>query len=71
MIASVEILMDDSYFNSYISVGSGTLKPEWDDKIFFYVDSKEDLQSLMEEENGEDFIVTKIYDWYEPEEIFA
>lgn len=68
MFASVEILMDGGYFGSTIAIGTGTLGEPYDSRIFFYVDSKEDLESLMNEDNGEDFVVTQIYDYFEDKE---
>lgn len=63
MIAEVQILMDGNYFTSLIAVGTGTLEGKDDEKIFFYVDSMEDLKALMKEDNGEDFQVTVVYDF--------
>ena len=63
MIAEVQILMDGNYFTSLIAVGTGTLDEKDDEKIFFYVDSMEDLKALMKEDNGEDFQVTVVYDF--------
>lgn len=63
MIAEVQILMDGNYFTSLIAVGTGTLGWKDDEKIFFYVDSMEDLKALMKEDNGEDFQVTVVYDF--------
>ena len=63
MIAEVQILMDGNYFTSLIAVGTGTLDEKYDEKIFFYVDSMEDLKALMKEDNGEDFQVTVVYDF--------
>ena len=63
MIAEVQILMDGNYFTSFIAVGTGTLEGKDDEKIFFYVDSMEDLKALMKEDNGEDFQVTVVYDF--------
>lgn len=33
-----------------------------DNEIFFYCDGKEELNRLMQEDNGEDFVVTEILD---------
>lgn len=37
--------------------------PKNDDKIFFYADGPEDFLRLLERNNGEDFVVAKIY-WF-------
>ena len=65
MFANVEILMDGGYFGAVIAIGTGTLGEPFDSKIFFYVDSKEELQSLMNEDNGQDFVVTNVFDYFE------
>lgn len=69
MYALVEILFEDNYLKVVIAVGTG-YNEKYDDKIFFYVDSMEDLKSLKEE-GVEDFVVTDIIETYEnPEDIF-
>ena len=65
MFANVEIKMDGGYFGSVIAIGTGTLGEPYDSRIFFYVDSKEDLKALMEEDNGEDFVVTRVFNYFE------
>ena len=69
MVVLAEILMDGAFSTVYIAVGTGTLDEKLDDKIFFYVDSEEDLKALMKEDNGEDFQVIGIYDTYETTEL--
>ena len=61
MIAECEILMDGNYLDVKIAVGTGTLNAKEDEEIFFYVDSEEDLEFLLNENNGEDFHIIQIY----------
>jgi len=71
MFAAVEIKMDGSFFGGIIAIGTGSV-PKYDDKIFYYVDSQEDLEALMKEDNGEDFCVTQIYEYYDSlEELYG
>ena len=66
MYAVVEILMDDAYMNVVFGIGVGSgIDEKVDEKIFFYVDSMEDLESLKNEDNGEDFVVTNIKEVFE------
>ena len=71
MFAVCEILFDGCYEEVVIAVGTGTLPDVHDDeKIFFYVDSLEDLESLKTE-GVEDFQITTVKGVYnELNEIF-
>ena len=64
MFALCEILFEGCYETVVIAVGTGTLGDRDDEKIFFYVDSEEDLKSLMQD-GVEDFTVTEIKGMYE------
>ena len=66
MYALVEILFDENYLQVIIAVGTG-YNEKYDDRIFFYVDSMEDLESLKEK-GVEDFVVTRIIETYDTEE---
>ena len=69
MYVVAEILYDGNYEQVVIAVGTG-YNEKYDDKIFFYVDSEEDLESLKEE-GVEDFVVTRVLERYDTaEEIF-
>lgn len=69
MYVVAEILYDGNYEQVVIAVGTG-YNEKYDNKIFFYVDSEEDLESLKEE-GVEDFVVTRVLERYDTaEEIF-
>ena len=69
MYVLAEILFDGDYEEVIIAVGADYIE-KYDDKIFFYVDSEEDLESLKKE-GVEDFVVTRILERYDTaEEIF-
>lgn len=69
MYVIAEIYYDGNYEDVVIAVGTG-YNEKYDDKIFFYVDSEEDLESLKKE-GVEDFVVTRILERYDTaEEIF-
>ena len=59
MYALVEILQDENYLTTVIAVGIGYDEKN-DDRIFYYVDSMEDLEALKYE-GVEDFVVTDIF----------
>lgn len=59
MYALVEILQDENYLTTVIAVGTGYDEKN-DDRIFYYVDSMEDLEALKYE-GVEDFVVTDIF----------
>ena len=63
MYALVEILFEGNYEQVVIAVGTG-FNEKYDDRIFFYVDSMDDLESLKEE-GVEDFVVTRVIDLFE------
>lgn len=69
MYVLAEILFDGDYEEVIIAVGADYIE-KYDDYIFFYVDSEEDLESLKKE-GVEDFVVTRILERYDTaEEIF-
>lgn len=59
MYALVEILTEGNYLTTVIAIGAGYDEKN-DDKIYFYVDSMEDLEALKYE-GVEDFVVTEVY----------
>ena len=66
MYVIAEILYDGNYENVVIAVGTG-YNEKYDDRIFFYVDSEQDLESLKEE-GVEDFTLLRVLERYETEE---
>lgn len=70
MYVNAEISIDGSLLDVIIAVGEGSVG-KYDDKIFFYVDSEEELYPLMNDDNGEDFVVRSIKERYDNiEDIF-
>ena len=70
MYVDAEIRFDDNLMSVIIAVGEG-YNEKYDEHIFFYADSEEDLEA-MKEKGVEDFQIVSLGDRYETlEEIFG
>lgn len=70
MYVDAEIRFDDNLMNVIIAVGEG-YNEKYDEHIFFYADSEEDLEA-MKEKGVEDFQIVSLGNRYESlKEIFG
>lgn len=63
MYVTAEISYEGNHLNVVIAVGIG-YNERYDDRIFYYVDTEEDLESLKDE-GVEDFTLLRVLEQYE------